>query len=252
MSSFVEESSNYFYGPWYCLSKPSQEGWTRADVFTNICLGPNPGVAQDQTHTHTHTHTQSRHTGFNFWCVSALPRYKWKSSITCSFWASRQVANSSSWCQQREGTVCFSAIVIGIIILHRLMALWPPSHNKTLRKWADEPCWLIFLPFLHIRGCFFFLFVCFFAHLHVRVIVLFGLAGLKGSSWIDPPHSFLFFPPLFFSFYFMGEKRKWANRGIRPWSDLLLCWLKRCLDNITQKQYHRHHNKRVLVVTSTY
>lgn len=30
---------------------PAGGGFTLGTVFTNICLGPNPGVAQDQTHT---------------------------------------------------------------------------------------------------------------------------------------------------------------------------------------------------------
>lgn len=98
--------------------------------------------------THTNTHSV-----LDFWCVSVFPLYKWKLSITCRLWASPQVANSSSWCQQREGTVCSSSLVIGIINLRRVMALLLVSQNETLRKREDTPCRFISYPLLPMSGC---------------------------------------------------------------------------------------------------
>lgn len=131
--------------------------------------------------THTQTHMHSRNIAFYLGLFQSFLYTNRNYPPLMCFWISHQVANSSFWWHQREGTVCFSDLVIGIIILPRSMALWPVSNNKTARKLADAPCGLISPPLLHTSGC------VPLSHLHVSVRYRRRQLGLRNEYSIDIP-----------------------------------------------------------------
>lgn len=128
MSSMWKRTVTFFFF-FFKLPRQTQPGGLDAGSRVHICLGPNPGVVQDQRHTNTH----SRHMVLNFWCVSVLASIQMeivhhlgRDGLFFLF------GNCNNYCPQTDGFM---------------------THNETLRQRADAPCRLITLPLLHISGC---------------------------------------------------------------------------------------------------